>query len=385
MKLNVILLLSVLVYLPSPVHAQPDNRQLLQRLAQGDRQVVPALVKQGDAVIPELAKLLRSSQREEKALIISVIAEIAEQVGGKAKEAAPALAEALVTRDRAAASAAVRALGAIGPPAVSEVLKSLKGVANQPEALYPVRALGAIGTADKDTVLAVLGVLKGNPDPQVQIACIQAIGAAGPRGKEAVKQLLKMAEFDKKEGYYLVHVIVALGNIGPDAEEAIPFLTRTMKSAPAPHYRVHALEAIIKISPGSPRLNAFLEAFAEALASPDLAIAVLEIVSKNESFSKDKKMLKHVEELLRNKDARVRLHAALVFGKSNPDHPAVVSILIESLADRDAKMRRRTADAIGVMRPSDEAVIEALNQRMSDNDPDVRKAVTEALAKYKKK
>src|SRR4051812_1478124 len=80
MKRSVSLFCVVILSLPAPARAQqktPDSRELLQRLAQGDRQVIPGIVKQGETLIPELAKLLQKSQREEKALIAHVLAEIA--------------------------------------------------------------------------------------------------------------------------------------------------------------------------------------------------------------------------------------------------------------------------------------------------------------------
>jgi HEAT repeat protein len=112
-------------------------------------------------------------------------------------------------------------------------------------------------------------------------------------------------------------------------------------------------------------------------------ILVLESLARGGPVSKQ--MMKGIEELMRDKDSAVRLQAAIIIGKANRDHPAVVSILIESLADRDVKTRRAAAEAIGAIRPSDEAVIDALQKRANDPDPGVRQAVTEALAKFKKK
>ena len=74
-----------------------------------------------------------------------------------------------------------------------------------------------------------------------------------------------------------------------------------------------------------------------------------------------------------------------MIGKTNANHPSVVSILIESLQAKDARTRRLAAEAIGAIRPSDEAVIEALRSRTKDSDPAVRLAVENALAKFKKK
>ena len=369
-----------------PVTAQapkqgPDNRELLQRLAQGDRKAVPALVKQGEAVVPELAKLLKTAQREEKGLIVHVVAEIARQVGPRAKEAVPALCEALSLSDKAAASAAARALGAIGPDAVPELVKALKAVEDQPQALYPVRALAYMGSKGKDGVPAVLATLKTTIDAQVRMACIESLGAAGAAGKVAVAELLNIAETDQKASYYKATLIMTLGNIGPDAKAAVPFLLTTMKEAREPHFRIHAMEALTRIDPGSKELAG---SFAKMIENPDLPrVMILEGLAKGGPLGKE--LLKAIEEFLRDKDSRVRLQAAAVLAKTKPNHPAVVSILIESTQERDPKMRRLAVEVIGNVRPDDEAVLEALNQRLEDNDPEVRKAVAAALAKFKKK
>ena len=112
MKRSVSLLFVAILALAVAAGAEkesPESRELLQRLAQGDRQVVPRIVKQGARMIPELAKLLQKSQREEKALVAHVIAEIASRAGPKAREATPALCATLAIRDKAAAGAAARA------------------------------------------------------------------------------------------------------------------------------------------------------------------------------------------------------------------------------------------------------------------------------------
>jgi HEAT repeat protein len=110
---------------------------------------------------------------------------------------------------------------------------------------------------------------------------------------------------------------------------------------------------------------------------------VLESVSKGGPMSKD--LLKAVEQLMRDQDSDVRLHAAVAIGKKDANHPAVVSILIESLQAKDPKTRRLAAETIGAIRPSDDAVIEALQTRAKDSDPAVRKAVAGALQQFKKK
>src|SRR5258706_489050 len=118
-----------------------------------------------------------------------------------------------------------------------------------------------------------------------------------------------------------------------------------MKDAAEPHLRVHALEALARISPSSKELS---DAVARMLDQPHVPkIMVLESLAKGGPVSKE--MLKGIEEMMRDKNSAGRLQAALVVGKANRDHPAVVSILIESQSDRDSKTPRTPAATIAIL------------------------------------
>ena len=383
MKRILIAMVVLIAWLPAQGWAQKgagDHEALLQQLARGDRQALPTVIKQGEAIFPALTKLLANHPRDDnQSLLVYATAEIARDLGAKAKPAVPILATLLKSQDKAVASDSARALGYIGAEAMPAVVKTLNASENEQQAIGAVRALRHIGPGAKESAPAILTVLKKSGDPHFRLACIDAIGAIGPGGKDTVDELLKLTK-DKKAPYG-VHLIVALGRQGTDGKAAIPYLVEVMKDAPEPHLRVHALESLARISPSSKEL---VDAVARMLDQPHVPkIMVLESLAKGGPVSKE--MMKGIEEMMRDKDSAVRLQAALVVGKSNKDHPAVVSILIESLADRDAKTRRTAAEAIGTIRPTDDAVIEALQKRAKDADPGVRQAVAEALAKFKKK
>jgi HEAT repeat protein len=372
--------LTLFAFPMASVFAQKDDDELLKRLASGDRQAAAMVIKQGETIFPALAKLLATQPRDDyQSLIVYAAAEIARDIGPKAKAAVPTLAMLMKSQDKAVASDSARALGYIGADATPAVIKALRACENEEQAIYPVRALRNIGPPAKESASAILDVLKKTANPHFRVACVDALGAIGPGGKDTVEELLKLGKDRKAQ--HVVHVIVALGSQGSDAKAAIPFLVEVMKDAPEPHLRVHALDALARISPSSKDLS---DAVARMLDQPHVPkIMILESLAKGGAVSKE--MLKSIEEMLRDKDVAVRLHAAMIVGKANRDHAAVVSILIESLSHRDAKTRRQAAETIGVVRPTDEAVIEALQNRAKDADPAVRQAVADALAKFKKK
>jgi HEAT repeat protein len=385
MKPIPLFLISVCLGLPTIASAQKesgDNQALLGRLAFGDRSAVPTVVKKGEAIFPDLTKLLMTHPaNDNQSLIIFVVAEIAKDLGPKAKGAIPVLSTLLKSRDKVVAGEAARALGYIGAEATPQVVKTLKALEKEAELINAVRALRHIGPGAKASAPALIQVLKANKEPHLRLACIDALGAMGPTGKATVDALLALANEKEKKAPYTVHLIVALGNQGADGKAAIPYLVATIREAPPPHLRVHALDALAKISPASKDTD---DAVALLLEQPHVPkTVVLETLSKAGPLSKE--MNKAIEELMRDKDSAVRLQAALVIGKTKANHPSVVSILIESLQDKDPKTRRIAAEAIGAIRPSDEAVIDALRARAKDNDPAVRNAVAGALEKFKKK
>jgi HEAT repeat protein len=386
MKLSALVFSAAFLCLPAFAYAQKDagdNQALLDRLASGDRRALKEVVKKGDAIFPELTKLLSTRPRDDnQSLLTFAVAEIASNIGPKAKEATPILCMLLKSQDKAVASDAARALGYIGADATPEVVKTLKALEQEAELINAVRALRQIGPGAKGAAAALVSALKANTNPHFRLACIDALGAIGPSGKATVDALLGLAnDKEMKKAPYTATLIVALGNQGADAKAAVGYLADVVKDAPEPHVRIHALEALAKISPSSKETA---DAVAKLLDQPHVPkVMVLESLSKGGALNKE--MLKTVENMMRDNDSAVRLQAALVIGKTNANHPSVVSILIESLQAKDAKTRRIAAEAIGAIRPSDEAVIEALQSRTKDSDPAVRMAVENALAMFKKK
>jgi HEAT repeat protein len=388
MRSHALIFVAALVFFPNFASAQDkkgEHKELLDSLARGDKESLPIVVKKGETIFPELTQLLETRPRDDnQSLIIRAVADIASEVGPKAKGAIPVLCMLLRSQDRAVASEAVRALGYIGPGATDEVVKTLKKLDGEPELVNGLRALRQIGPGAKASAPALVQILKAHKEPHLRLACIDALGAVGTSGKATVDALLDVAkeiDKDKTPSPYKVQLILALGNQGADGKAAIPYLVAAIRQGPEPHVRIHALESLVKISPASKDVDAAVALLFEQPHVPK--VMVLECLNKAGPLSKE--MNKAVQELMRDKDAAVRLQAALVIGKKNADHPAVVSILIESLKDKNPRTRRTAAETIGEFRPTDEAVIEALQSRAKDADPAVRKAVVSALEKLKKK
>src|SRR5262249_51354798 len=251
-KTNALFFLGAFLCLPTIVSAQKagDDKASLERLASGDRRALKDVIKQGDAILPELTKLLAKPRDENQSLLVFAVAEIAQGAGAKAKGATPILCTLLKSQDKGVASDAARALGYIGADAVPEVVKTLKALKDEPELMNAIRALGRIGPGAKGAAPELVSVMKASANPHYKLACVEALGAIGPSGKETVDALLDAGKNDKKN-FLKAHLIVALGNQGADGKAAVPYLVEVIKEGPEPHFRVHALEALVKISPAS--------------------------------------------------------------------------------------------------------------------------------------
>lgn len=374
--------LTLALVLPTPTRAQDDRQltQLIEQVKRGDRRAVAALVRHGAAAVPGLASAIKDGDQSGKETAAWALARIAAKVGEQARAAVPALGTALRSKDGILAAEAGRALGAIGAAAVPELVEALKD--GDPAArLHAARAVAKIGPAAKATSGPLLDVLKkSRAMPQVQDACMDALGALGPAAKTAVPELLKLGEARRK-ALDLPRLLVALGRIGPSAKEAVPFLTDVLDKEASPALKYHALIALARIDPSNRHIGAVL---VQEIGTPGMPkLSLLEALAQGGKL--DKVGLKVVAEMMRDKDAGVRLYAATLVGRAEPNNAAVVSVLIESLQEKDAALRLAAARTLGEIRPRDPAVANALRERASDRDPAVRAAAAAALLRLNPK
>jgi HEAT repeat protein len=145
-----------------------------------------------------------------------------------------------------------------------------------------------------------------------------------------------------------IHVLEALGRMGPAASAAVPDLLRDIKQGS-----------------GAGRI---------------LAVELLAQIGVD-----DKEKLAGLEELMVDPDFTVRMHAVRLVGKKNPNHKTVVTVLVEGLESKEAYQRKMAAETLEFVHPTDDAVREALTAAAKDRDPGVRQAAERALKKFKAK
>jgi hypothetical protein len=169
-------------------------------------------------------------------------------IGSFGEDAAPAaseVAEALSDPNDQVRSAAAWALAQIGPQggfAVSALARSLSDPSPRVRHLAAI-ALKAVGPRAAPAIPQLVGALN-DPSEYVRVRAADALGAMGPAASSAVRPLAERLLAKDERGLVLGSIATALGNIGPDAKDALPALEQVAKMR---RLGASAQEAILRI------------------------------------------------------------------------------------------------------------------------------------------
>ncbi len=203
------------------------------------------------AVTPLLVETLKDKSAEVRDKALDAMA----SMGPTAKDAVPALMEALPSKDFLEhRKEVVHVLGCIGPEAKAAVPDLLELVRKDDRGLrnQAVGALGGIGPAAKSAVPEILKVGQGEVKGDRWTA-IWALGRIGPDAKDAVPTLIDVLKTDKPEADKDDDTLKALRGIGPAAKAAVPALLEMARDQQAkPSRRQYAARAVIAIDPANP-------------------------------------------------------------------------------------------------------------------------------------
>jgi len=192
-----------------------------------------------------------------------------------AKDSCDALGEALEHKDPVVRKQAALALQRIGPPSLG-VLERVAKEGRGPARRLAAAVLPRLAGADPDAVLPVALGLLGDEDPYVCTEAIRAVGIIGPPAQEAaaapllhclegehawmaawalgclhvqaaVPRLVKLLDLPRGEDPRAVSTaVLALGEIGPAAESAIPALVAEARRPDDTHFQ-DALDALVRM------------------------------------------------------------------------------------------------------------------------------------------
>jgi HEAT repeat protein len=194
----------------------------------------------GAAAEPAVPSLVKALRGEDGGLALRV-PDVLGQLGPVAKAAVPALIEEVKNGDYGAAAA--RALGRIGRDAQPAV-PTLRAAAKAGS----VTAAGALWETNhqKEEVLPVL--LRALKQGRMDADIFQIIGQMGPEAKQLVPDLIAFVRREEKDELLTEGPIIALGEIGPAAKDAILLLKEAIKNYDKVEYDYSRLQLTIAFS-----------------------------------------------------------------------------------------------------------------------------------------
>ena len=328
-----------------------------------------------------------------------------ENIGLAAQDAIPALEQSLRDSDEGFATTAARALGAIGPAAVQALTAGLddpRAEIRHWSAYYLGLAAKDVKAGDTRLAMAIgrLRKLLRDPDSEVRSSAAVALGNLGPNATEAISELTSL--LNDPDQWVRREAIAGLGAIGA---EAVPALVRVLRE-PEPQLRASAASALALIgAPAREAVPALLEAFGDSSldvrkasagalgaigpeaqsAIPALAAAMREVASNGADIDPTGSgqalgkigaaAIPVLQEALRDPDDRVRSCAAWAFNTMGPAAREAVPLLVEKLAE-GKYVREGASSALASIGP---AAVPALLKALEHEKPTVREGVAEAL------
>jgi len=165
--------------------------------------------------------------------------------------------------------------------------------------------------------------------------------------------------------------------LGPDANTAVPDLTRIMKRAKSSVVRLRAMSALACI--GKDGLQPLMEALADPKC-PYRPLAMLAIGSERKHVTAIDTVVPLLLNSLQDNDSHVSQAAAIELGELALEPDIVVPGLTNCLRSTDDYLRSVATEALGKFGDKARPAIPALIWALSDPDDFVRKSATNALA-----
>ena len=230
-------------------------------------------------------------------------------------------------------------------------------------------------------------------DSDVRSIAAVTLGEIGPEAEDAVPILIKLLQDQDAEGFVRANAATALGKIGEGASKAVPALINALRDQDK-YVRKDAAEALEKI--GTPRTIKTVKdryrvviplgwtgsedevpALIQALQNENKDVRVNAVVTLGQIESED--VVPVLIEALQDQDEWVRVNAAWTLGQRGKSASKAVPILIKALQDQDEWVRYHAAMALGEIGESASKAVPALINALQDQDEWVRASAAMAL------
>jgi len=357
----------------------------------------------GAVVLPELQRLLASSEKSRLRLVLVAL-------GSLKSEARPAAGnilgriDGMVAAERLLAAKTLSDIGAgtvdvvgilipllsnseyncareagellaqVSPEEARRQVSRLIGEIEADEAASKLYALCGMGSEAREAV-PLLTRLVQRPDGPVQWYSAEALGNIGPDSASAVPALISALNDHAHNGVGDGNIIQALGKIGPASRSAVPWLLEILQQ-PEPsddqlrQARVYrppvdaAVKALGQIGDHSDEVVAALTRQLTMERAPyiqDTALKSLALLGRDAQA-----VLPDVIPALDDPDPFVREKAALLIAHLPTDRRSAVTELTEALKDPDAWVCSAAALALQSIGPDAKSAVPVLRQIMAD-------------------
>ena len=204
-------------------------------------------------------------------------------------------------------------------------------------------------------------------DSDVRSIAAVTLGEIGPEAEDAVPILIKLLQDQDAEGFVRANAATALGKIGEGASKAVHTLINALRDQDK-YVRRDAAEALEKI--GTPRTIKTVK---------DRYRVVIPL-----GWTGSEDEVPALIQALQNENKDVRVNASWTLRQRLKISSKAVPILIKALQDQDEWVRYHAAMALGEIGESASKAVPALINALQDQDKYVRKYATGALGKIGK-
>ena len=280
-------------------------------------------------------------------------------------------------------------------------MNDLKGVLRLTTTMFLfVGFFGLPGYAEETQEQQVERLIRELQDSDSDIRSIAAVtlGEIGPEAKDAIPALIQLLQDQDAEGFARANAALALGQIGERTEDAMSVLIQALRDQDK-YVRRDAAGALEEI--GSPRAikaakdryrmvvtlgwigsEDEIPALIQALQNEDKDVRVNAVVTLGQIESED--VVSVLMEALQDQDEWVRVNAAWTLGQRGERAVDAVPILIRALRDQDEWVRYHAAMALGEIGEGASNAVPALMHALRDQDKHVRRYAVGALGKIGK-
>lgn len=314
--------------------------------AQEDKNNVDALIKQ-----------LTQKNKQQKYLAINKLGEM----GTDASEAIPHLIDILRGSDYLLKVVTAEALGKMGEKAVAPLV-GLLNAQDQETREYVVDALKRIGNVAFSSILEH----KADENVAVRVCVAQTLAIVGKNevALPALIELLEDTSLDVKKA-----VITAMGK--RKSPVVLPQLIAQLDNKDY-SVQIVTIQAIGQIGRNAKQAISHLIPFLGKASTRDtVGIALMQIGEES---------ITHLREALRHQDSEIRGGAAQAIGQLGTKASVALPDLVVALDDKEAFVRVSAAIGIRRMQMVTPGVVLALAKNLSDVERSVRQAAIETLA-----